>query len=78
MEFVVWVSLPLNILFFHLSLINIVSVYGNPGPGLCKSAIVSLETIFLYIFNDSKTWENEGSEFEIKNSMLKFSCVNMG
>ena len=28
--------------------------------------IISLEPIFLYIFNDSKTCDNEGSEFEIK------------
>ena len=31
--------------------------------------IISLEPIFLYIFNDSKTCDNEGSEFEIKDSI---------
>ena len=31
--------------------------------------IISLESIFLYIFNDSKTCDNEGSEFEIKDSI---------
>ena len=31
--------------------------------------IISLEPVFLYICNDSKACDNEGFEFEIKDSM---------
>ena len=53
----------------HLSSINLVSVYDNSWPSLCKSVIISLEPVFPYIFNDSESCDNEGSEFEIKYSM---------
>ena len=31
--------------------------------------IILLEPFFLYVFNDIKTWDNEGFEFEIKDSL---------
>ena len=54
----------------HLSLtLNLVSVYRNLLTSLCKSVVISNEPVFLNMFNDSKTCDMEGSEFEIKGSM---------
>ena len=53
----------------HLSLTNLVSVYHNLSTSLCKSVVISLEPVFLNMFNDSTTCDMEGSEFEIKDSM---------
>ena len=52
----------------NLSWINLLSVYGN-SPSPAKLVIVSLEPVFLYIYCDSKTFNNEGFEFEIKDSV---------
>ena len=50
-------------------LINLVSVNDNSWSSLFKLVIFSLEPVFLYIFNNSKTCDNKDSEFEIKGSM---------
>ena len=52
----------------HLFSINLVSVYDNPWVVYASRSLFHLN-LFLYIFNDSKTCNNERSEFEIKDSM---------
>ena len=53
----------------HLSSINLASVYVSPCPILCKSVIISLKPVFLYMFSDNKAGERDGFAFGIQVSI---------